>query len=386
MSELMSLIDSYTTADVHHLAEPALLVETEMLIEAQNRLGAAVALHLQAMDVRDVTVNECGRQPKSWLIEEQHLSPKDAGRRMWVARRLPAHPAVADALVAGDITHDHAQIIIRCLASLSAEHREATETELLTFAREHDPGLLAQLCQQVRVITGADEDAEAAAQRKYDDRWVTIAPTYTGMVSISGMLDPESGATVQAALTPLSVQNPGGDPRTSGQRTADALTDLARFSLSHGDLPDHSGERPQVILTIPLAELRDRLEAGQLSAATINGQPITPSAARRIACDANLIPAVLGGPSEILDLGRSRRIFSRAQHRAAALRDGGCAWPQCQTPLSRSELHHSEYWENGGRTDHHLSAYVCTFHHWLIHHTPWTLTRNAQGKIEVRRT
>jgi hypothetical protein len=141
-----------------------------------------------------------------------------------------------------------------------------------------------------------------------------------------------------------------------------------------------------VIVTIPLTELRDSLQAGHPSAASINGQPLSPSAARRIACDANLIPAVLGGPSEILDFGRSRRLFSRAQRKAAAIRDGGCAWPQCQAPISRSELHHINYWENGGHTNLNDSAWVCTFHHWLIHHTNWTLTRNTQGHIEVSRT
>jgi hypothetical protein len=141
-----------------------------------------------------------------------------------------------------------------------------------------------------------------------------------------------------------------------------------------------------VIITIPYQELRDGLAAGQLGHGRINGMPITPATARRQACDANLIPAVLGGASEVLDLGRSRRIFSRAQRRAAALRDGGCVWPKCQAALARCELHHPTYWENGGKTDHHNSANVCPFHHWLVHHTNWTLTRNANGQIEVRRT
>jgi hypothetical protein len=95
---------------------------------------------------------------------------------------------------------------------------------------------------------------------------------------------------------------------------------------------------------------------------------------------------VLGGDSEVLDLGHSRRIFSKAQRRAAALRDGGCVFPSCQAELSRCELHHLQHVEHGGKTDHHNSAYLCLFHHWLIHHTTWTITRNAAGKIEISRT
>ena len=139
-------------------------------------------------------------------------------------------------------------------------------------------------------------------------------------------------------------------------------------------------------MTIPFTELRDGLQPGQLGHATLNGAPITPATARRLACEANLIPAVLGAETEILDLGRSRRIFSRAQRRAAALRDQGCVFPKCQTELARCQLHHLTFWEHGGPTDFHKSAYVCPFHHWLVHHTPWTITRNTQGKIEILRT
>ena len=59
---------------------------------------------------------------------------------------------------------------------------------------------------------------------------------------------------------------------------------------------------------------------------------------------------------------------------------------RCQVPLSRCELHHGDFWAHGGGTDHTTSAYLCPFHHWLIHHTNWTITRNPDGKIEIRRT
>jgi hypothetical protein len=385
LGELDSLVDALAGVDVHALAEPAALVHTERVLDVTKRLAGITAHALQALDVRDVTVHECGRQTRAWLVEDQHLSPTEAGQRMWVARRLPGYPQIADALTAGAITHEHARMIISCLLKLDPAWRDDAETEMLAFARDYDPATLAALCRELRVRTGADESAEAAAQRKYDNRWVTLSRTFDGMTGITGMLDPESAATLLAALNPLTVPA-ADDERSSGQRRADGLIDLARFSLSHGDLPDHSGERPQVIITIPYQELRDGLALGQLGHATINGMPITPATARRQACDANLIPAVLGGASEVLDLGRSRRIFSRAQRRAAALRDGGCVWPKCQAALARCELHHPTYWENGGKTDHHNSANVCPFHHWLVHHTNWTLTRNANGQIEVRRT
>jgi hypothetical protein len=206
------------------------------------------------------------------------------------------------------------------------------------------------------------------------------------LVHLDGMLDPESAAVVNAAITPLLGKTGPEDDRTAAQARADALVSVARFSLSHGALPDHGGERPTVVITIPYNELRDGLKAGSVGHGTINGLPITPETARRLACDGHIIPAVLGEDSELLDLGRSRRIFTKAQRRAAALRDGGCVFPSCQTPLNRCELHHLKFFEHGGPTDHHNSAYLCLFHHWLVHHTNWTITRNAAGKIEISRT
>jgi Domain of unknown function (DUF222) len=228
VSELMSVIDALAVEDLHAMAEPTLLERTESLITLRDRLDAELSRSLQALDVRQVTVSECGRTTKSWLIEDQRLGPRDAAQRMWVARQLPAHPDVADALAAGDINHEHARVIIGGLRRLPPLWRDALADQMLAFAREHDPGLLARFIEDLRVMSGADESAEAAAQRKYDSRWVKLSSTFDGMTAISGMLDATSAATLQAALNPLTVKLPD-DERTAGQRCADGITELADF-------------------------------------------------------------------------------------------------------------------------------------------------------------
>jgi hypothetical protein len=385
MSELLSALDAVLAVDVHAIPEPSLLVHTETLIQARDRLDAVLSVALQAVDVRQVSVNECGRTTRSWLVEDERLAPTDAAQRVWVAKQLPFHPEIRDAFTAGDINHEHVRVILGGLRRLLPETREELAGRLLGFAREHDPGLLARYIEQVRVMTGADENAEAAAQRKYDSRWVKLSSTFDGMTAISGMLDPVSAAKLQAALAPMMVKLPDDD-RTSTQRCADALAEMAEFMLRHGQLPDHGGERPQVIVTIPLSELRDGLETGQVGSATINGVPLTPEAARLAACDANLIPAVLGGRGEVLDLGRSQRHWSRAQRRARRLEDQGCGWHKCQVPLDRCQIHHLIWWEHGGPTNKDTGVHLCLFHHWLTHHTTWKIWRNTDGNIQISRT
>ena len=386
MSELRSAIDALAALDVHAMPEPTLLVELEELLTAKDRLDGVIAVHLQAADVRGVTVNECGRSTRSWLVEDQHLSPEEAGRRMAVAKTLPYHPAIGAALLDGEISHDHARVIASCLRRLGVSWREIAEPELIEAARQVDPTSLGQLCREIRVRSGADDDAEAAAQRLHDSRWATILKTFDGMLHLEAMLDPEAGAMLAAALAPLMVRAGDIDERTTPQRRADALVETARLALEHGGLADHNGERPHVAVTIPYNELRDGVTGGQLGHAEVNQHPISPETARRIACDAHILPVVLGGPSETLDYGRTRRSWTKAQRRAAALRDKGCVFTGCQAPLSRCQLHHLIFWTNSGPSDLHNSAYVCTFHHWLVHHTNWTITRNPQGTIEIRRT
>lgn len=385
MGELFSVLDSLATDDVHAIAELALLDRAETLLTARNRLDAEIARSLQAADARQVTVTHCGRTTRSWLVEEQLLGSDEAARRMKVARMLPYYPVLAAAMAAGEVTHEHVRVILRCLRGLPLSLHEAAEAELTEAAKYADPGSLGRLCREIRTRMGV-EDAEAAAERRYASRWLTASHTLDGMVHLEGMLDPESGATLTAALTPLMQRLGSEDDRTTGQRRADALADLARFSLRGARLPDHNGDRPHVMVTIPWSELRNGIGAGQLSHATLNGYEVTPATARRLACDADIIPVVLGGRGEVLDLGRSSRLFSRAQRRARALEDGGCVWPKCQAGLDRCHVHHLDFWWQGGRTDKDRGANLCSFHHWLVHHTNWTINRKPAGRIEVHRT
>jgi hypothetical protein len=396
MSQLLSVIDDMRATDPHTLSSASLIVELEELIEAKDRLDAVIVRRIQAADVIDATVDECGRSVRGWLVEEIRRSPLDARRTTFLARSLPNHPAVGAAFDAGDISAEHAHVIISCVIKLPPVHREWATGTLLDAARSVDPSMLGQVTREIRLRTGADENREAAAQRRYAERWARASTTVFGMVHLEAMLDPENGQTLIAALNALTGNRPdrnhpdGDDDRNMGQRRADALVDLAHYSLSGGALPDHGGDRPTVMVTIDYQQL-----VGQLNDATgvamLNGPygptPISPQTARRLACDADIIPALLGTDGTILDLGRSTRTWTTAQRRAARLRDGGCVFPKCQASLHQCDLHHLQFHSLGGTTDHNNSAHLCHFHHWLIHHKNWQIWRDpTTKKINVRRT
>ena len=116
------------------------------------------------------------------------------------------------------------------------------------------------------------------------------------------------------------------DLRTAAQRDADALVELTQRALANGELPTEGGERPQVVVTVSLPVLQGRIGAASLAL----GGPINADIARRIGCDAQIIPVVLGSRGEPLDIGRASRTVPAAIRRAVIVRDRGCAFQGAQ--------------------------------------------------------
>ncbi|MCD2194820.1 HNH endonuclease [Actinomycetospora endophytica] len=98
---------------------------------------------------------------------------------------------------------------------------------------------------------------------------------------------------------------------------------------------------------------------------------IRPETARRLACDAELIPLVLGSGSEVLDLGRKKRIANPALRRAVTHRDRHCAHPGCRRRARRCQVHHILHWIDGGESNPDNCVLLCGYHHTLIHHSGW---------------
>ncbi len=146
-------------------------------------------------------------------------------------------------------------------------------------------------------------------------------------------------------------------------RRADALVRLAQIAANSRDLPAQGGDRPQVQVTMSFDDLQRCLGRAEV---LNNGQPLSPGAARRLCCDADLIPVVLGGDSEPLDVGRTRRLFTKSQRQLLTLRDQGCAFPSCDASPAACQGHHIVPWVDGGNTDLDRAVLVCPYHHRVV--------------------
>jgi len=162
---------------------------------------------------------------------------------------------------------------------------------------------------------------------------------------------------------------------------ADALVEMARRAATV-PVSERGRSRPLLVVGIDYDALLDGL--GRTGTLLGEHTPLDAATVRRLACDADLVPVVLGGPSQPLDLGRSRRLASDAQRRAMLARSDHCEWPDCDTRWEWCDAHHLTPWEQGGTTDLDQLAWLCRDHHHDAHEGGWTLTRNAMGTLDTR--
>lgn len=218
------------------------------------------------------------------------------------------------------------------------------------------------------------EDGRAKAGRS-----LVKSPGPAGMSSYRLVLDAEGASVVDAAISALSapVQGPDGerDDRPSSRRRADALLEVVRRGVSSpGEAP--KSDKAQVHVMIPLATLLEGVHGGGV---TTGGEVLPPSVVRRMACDAGIVPVVLGGAGEVLELGRSVRLFTPGQRRAVWLRDGACTFPGCTVPAPWCDAHHVDWWSRGGGTDVANAALLCQRHHTRVHTRDLSATVTAAG-------
>ncbi len=195
----------------------------------------------------------------------------------------------------------------------------------------------------------------------------------------------ESGAT-ETSATETSATESGatesGATQTSATQTSATESGATQTSATTHTVPGASaGRNTSAGLATP-----PRLGGG----ITGTGRQIAPSVLRGLLCDADILPIVLGGSSEILDVGREHRLVTPAIRAALNQRDQGCVFPGCDAAPETSHAHHITPWWSGGSTALHNLVLLCPHHHGIIepgHHPNadrWRLTLRPDGISEIR--
>ncbi|MGH3510243.1 MAG: DUF222 domain-containing protein, partial [Nocardioidaceae bacterium] len=309
--------------------------------------------------------------------------------------------ATQEALSDGRISPAHAQVITaatdRLPDTLTDHQRRRVEQSLVARAQLTDPVTLRREAR--RSLAEVEDDpavvdahentelvqAEHAAHAKtrlglHDNGDGTVTGSFTIPQLHGDML-----AKILATIAAPRRARLGAEPAQSGGRS-DYPTRLGQgFCELIEHLPtDHLHPKTAATIVVTLDEdtLRGRLRA----ALTDTGADLSAGQARRLACTAGIVPAVLDGASQPLDLGRERRLFSPAIRLALAQRHHTCAAHGCQRPYSWCELHHRIPWQSGGKTDLANAIPLCNFHHMRIHDPTYTHHERADGITFHRRT
>jgi 5-methylcytosine-specific restriction protein A len=292
-------------------------------------------------------------------------------------------PATAAAFTCGDIALRHVEVIGRVLATdaalrLSPEDWSGAETQLAEHARTASPSDLLAFGTELITLLDQDGPEPHDAPPPLNELWLTRHRRGAGG-SIKGRFeDPALFDAIAAAIDAKARPLTADDDRGAAQRQAEALADVCGYVLDHdGRLPETGGRRPQITVLIHLDDLERRARAAMLDF----GGTITPASLRMLACDADIIPVVMGGKGQPLDIGQSTRVIPEGLRRAVTARDRGCAHPGCDRPPSWCDIHHVAFWGQHGPTKIDNLVMLCKAHHRQVHHTDW-LVRIRDGLPE----
>ncbi|TDD57908.1 HNH endonuclease [Kribbella antibiotica] len=378
---------------------PVYLQSASELVASLDAMHAAKALLDTAILQASGRLDEMGaaaelgaRDTVDFLSERYREAPAEVRKALAFMAALRKYPVVAGALPdptdpARPWTMRPAQgmVIVETLekapSTVSVETLEFTENQMVGVAKDQDPRRLAKFGNDVLARLDADgaepSEEEAHAKRSLRLRQVD------GGVKFSGFLPGADGEQLTTQIHMLSKPHKTvdgeRDPRPQDVRQADAL--VATMDAAAGN-PDHPGV-PHLTVTIDFDDLKAALgETAGAVGELVFGNNLSASAVRLLACDAAILPIVLGGDSQPLDVGTEQRFVNRYMRRALIKRDKGCV--VCKAPPWMCHAHHVIHWANGGPTSMQNLVLLCASHHRAVHAGQWAVSITG-GVVEVTR-
>jgi hypothetical protein len=358
-----------------------------VLLDLMRAEGQLTELRLRVEAVaQDLADQECARDVGAVLVAAGLDDPGHAHRDVLLSQGFERWEKVRAGLAAGDFTSEHARVIVRILDTLPDDIPTGVvalaEQQLCDWATHYAPREIRRLGQRIVSVVAPElgEAAEARALERLEEEaeqkaCMSITPQGDGTTRIHGLVPEAVGVRLRTVLESfaqprIAALDADGKTRPRGRLMAQALAELLE-RIDPKRLPAHGGDATTVLVTLSLEHLRSELGLAEMADGTL----ITASEARRLACTAKIIPAVLGTSSELLDLGRAKRLYSRGQRKALRIRDKHCRAEGCTVPATWCDAHHATPWSHGGKTDLDNAVLLCGHHHRRAHDPRYESTR-----------
>ncbi|WP_167288934.1 HNH endonuclease signature motif containing protein [Nocardioides seonyuensis] len=407
-------LDELGSLPLGALSDPDVTRVLEAATSAVGRVTAQACRVSAEADRRRLGDEIGARHTHQWWARRTRLTRGEAARLVRLGKRLEEdlHLPVGEALAAGSLRVDQAQVIVAAVDAIpdevetpdgqvrhiDADIRAQARDHLLKIAAEHDAKVLRRVGKRILDVV-APEVGEALEQQLLEKETQNAAATAFLKLHDDGhgktwgrfALPTHQGAALRLALH--AIANPARHDhdelkdakteewRPTPQRLGQAFGEfIERYPADQ--LPQSAGVNATVVVTLDLKALHTGLGVATLG----NGDRISASTARRLACEAGIIPLVLGGKSMPLDVGRSKRFHTKYQRIALTVRDKGCTAEGCDMPPDACHAHHDLEWTaDHGPTNVDTGRLLCPHHHRRAHDKRYETRTGPDNKVSFHR-
>ncbi|HSE10408.1 MAG TPA: DUF222 domain-containing protein [Nocardioidaceae bacterium] len=372
-------------------------------LEAQ--VAALRLAMLAEADARDVAEQTGDTGTDAWAARLTGSTRGVMAGGIWLAKLLAeTFHATRDAFARGAVNEAQVRVIVQAAvkmpAAATAEQRTAAEEGLVAKAvagmnarrlRQAARRMLEAVSKELADEQEADQ-LEGEEQRAEVETWLSLRDNEDGTVSGRFVVPELHAHLLRAALERLSAprrwsRNRSGEPVEEETFLAGDLNYTERLGVAFTELLEHlpAEGHGSVGATVMVHIAHEHLRDGLASARLDTGVRVSAGQARRLACNAGIVPVVLGGDSEVLDQGRARRLHTTAQRRALSVTYDSCAAEGCERPFAWCEIHHPHAWSAGGTTSLDNAIPLCGHHHRRAHDDRFTMTIRPTGEARYRR-
>ena len=368
------------------------------LLELVRVEAQAASLRSRLLAVSDDLARGEGARDVAALVSHHARTDAGADRRdLALAESLERWTSLAHGLATGEVNVAQARVVARALDALPAEEVPSevlglAEAHLVAAAADFGPRELRLLGRRVLDVVAPDvaeqqEARQLGAEERRAWRRTSLTSARLGDGTTRLVLQVPDGVAARlhtyldAFTSPRHLTAGEADRVPVDVRRGQAFCALLE-ACDPRRLPVHGGDATTVMVTVSLDSLRRDVGSAELGP----DDALSPAEVRRLACTAGIVPVVLGGASEVLDLGRSSRLFRPAQRRAMVVRDRECRARGCTIPAAWCEAHHrGRPWAQGGRTDLADGELLCSWHHHVVHDPAYVVSRMPNGDVRFAR-
>ena len=337
-----------------------------------------------------------GRGAETMLTRNTRVSGRQARQAVRRGEVLDRAPALGDALAAGAVSAAHVDAFGNAVQRAGEAGRAALvdrQQPLAARAATESPEEFAVSCERVAALADDDGGIEAARRQRRATRLRRWRDEASGMFKMYGEFDPELGVRLWRAIDHAAATNYPEDRRPDstpdGPDAAEHLAALALVDVATAAMVDGGSSRPprgEFTVIIDHQTLIDGLHEASIIEVDPEGVALPVDTVRRLACAADLLPAVLNGDGVALDVGRSKRLATADQRRALRAMYPGCAITGCGVHVDACQIHHVDPFggpHRDGETNLGRLIPLCHRHHHAAHEGHWRLALDPTTRVLI---